>query len=72
VSSIAPFQDPRISINSHSLNHLKIIPTWNDLTLEFSIKTMTKKHTSEILIQKWVKQNRSRWWIHTNKAKNIN
>jgi len=42
VSRIAPLQDPRISINSHSLNHVKIIPTWNDLTLEFSIKTMAK------------------------------
>ncbi|RHZ84948.1 hypothetical protein Glove_74g324 [Diversispora epigaea] len=38
VSSISPFQDPRISINSYSLNQLKVIP---------------------------------RWWIHTNKAKNI-
>ncbi|CAG8553135.1 7439_t:CDS:2 [Diversispora eburnea] len=72
VSSIAPFKDPRISINSHSLNHLKVIPTWNDLTLEFSIKTMTKKLSSEIWNQKWLQQNRTRLWIHTNKAKNIN
>ena len=72
VSRIAPLQDPRISINSHSLNHVKIIPTWNDLTLEFSIKTMAKKLSSEIWTQKWLRQNRTRWWIHTNKAKNIN
>ncbi|RHZ83786.1 hypothetical protein Glove_87g262 [Diversispora epigaea] len=72
VSTISPFQDPRISINSYSLNQLKVIPRWKNITLDYSIKIATKKLNKEIWTQKWLRQNRIRWWIHTNKAKNVN
>ncbi|RHZ88214.1 hypothetical protein Glove_25g74 [Diversispora epigaea] len=70
VSTISPFQDPQISINSYSLNQLKVIPRWKNITLDYSIKIATKKLNKEIWTQKWLRQNRIRWWIHTNKAKN--
>ncbi|RHZ89506.1 hypothetical protein Glove_13g249 [Diversispora epigaea] len=72
VSITSPFQDPRISINSSALNQIKTIPMWNGLVLDYSIKTVIKKFNSEIWRQKWLRQIRIRWWIHTNKAKNIN
>ncbi|CAG8577934.1 7855_t:CDS:1 [Diversispora eburnea] len=35
-------------------------------------KKTIKKLNNEIWTQKWLQQNRSRWWIQTNKAKNVN
>ena len=72
VSITSPFQDPRICINSSALNQIKTVPMWNGLVSDYSIKTVIKKFNSEIWRQKWLRQNRIRWWIRTNKAKNIN
>jgi ribonuclease HI len=69
---MSPYGNPRIKLNFEALDKIKVIPTWKNLSLDCSIKTTIKKLNNEIWTQKWLNQNRNKWWIRTNKAKKVN
>ncbi|RHZ81832.1 hypothetical protein Glove_117g175 [Diversispora epigaea] len=62
----------KLQISLAKVKAHSVIPRWKKITLDYLIKIVTKKLNKEIWTQRWLRQNRIRWWIHTNKAKNAN
>ncbi|RHZ86816.1 hypothetical protein Glove_44g5 [Diversispora epigaea] len=65
------FSGERIQVNIQAFNIPMIIPLWRGLALDISIKDTLQSINEYTWTQKWLNQNRIKWWITRDKARRI-